>query len=117
MTFTTAQGSLNLSATGNSNPPPNPFLIDLRFLGNPLTALQTPTSVRIATFTGGGFGTYTEASQFAFAGDFVGTTPTIDVIGNDLVLNFTPVPEPATVGLFAAAIAGFAVRRMRKRAA
>jgi fibronectin-binding autotransporter adhesin len=105
-------GSLNLSATTGT-----PFVIDLRFLGDPAAVLPTPTSVRIATFTGGGFGTYTDPAQFTFAGDFVGASPTVTVNGNDLVLNFTPVPEPATMGFFAAAIAGFAVRRMRKRAA
>lgn len=105
-------GSLNLSASTGT-----PFVIDLRYLGAPGAALQTPTSVRIATFTGGGFGTYTNPAQFTFAGDFVGASPTVTVAGNDLVLNFTPVPEPATVGFFAVAIAGFAARRMRKRGA
>lgn len=107
-------GSLNLSATTGT-----PFVIDLRFLNVPGSALQTPTSVRIATFAAsGGFPTFTDPAQFTFAGDFVASSPpTVTISGNDLVLNFTPVPEPATVGLFAVAIAGFAVRRMRKRAA
>jgi fibronectin-binding autotransporter adhesin len=105
-------GSLNLTATTGT-----PFVIDLRYLGAPGAALQTPTNVRIASFAGGGFGTFTDPAQFTFAGDFVGASPTVTVNGNDLVLNFTPVPEPTAMGLFAAAAAGFAVRRLRKRPA
>lgn len=107
-------GTLNLSAPVDGS---NPFVIDLRYLGAPGAALQTPTSnIRIATFAPGGLASFTNSAQFTFAGDFVGALPTLSISGNDLMLSFTPVPEPTTVlGAVAAVlgVGGFVRRRLR----
>jgi hypothetical protein len=48
-------------------------------------------------------------------GDFVAaTTPTVTAVGNDVVLNFTPVPEPVSVLWLLAAGLGYTVRRRRR---
>jgi hypothetical protein len=81
-----------------------------------------PYSWLIATASGGITGTPTLGTVSGV--DFVaaqtsGGTFTVDTVGNNLFLNFTPVPEPATVlGLAAGAmgLAGLIRRRMRKAA-
>jgi fibronectin-binding autotransporter adhesin len=104
-------GTLNVTASAGT-----PFVIDLRYLGLPNVASTGPQQVTIASFSAPP--TLTSA-QFTVTGDmFVGSSGSISVVGNNVVLNFTPVPEPATVGLLAAGVLGgvAALRRRRKAA-
>jgi autotransporter-associated beta strand protein len=87
--FINSTGALNLAADAA-----NPFIIDIRGVNfaSPGTA---PVGYTIATFGGGvnGF----DPAAFAFpTTEWFSGTPTIAVQGNNLVLSFTPVPEPSS---------------------
>jgi autotransporter-associated beta strand protein len=103
-------GTLNVTATQAA-----PFTINLVRLAGGTT--PATTSATIATFTGTS-GTGFAANRFAFTGDFAGAVPMISLdASNNVVLSFTPVPEPVTVlGLSAGglALAGWARRRARR---
>ena len=101
-------GTLNLTASAGAG---NTFILDLKYLGTGI-ASQTTTTLTFATF---GAIPVAPTTSFSFTGDFVGASPTVTVSGNNLVLNFTPVPEPFTMGLFATAVAvgGTIIRRRR----
>jgi autotransporter-associated beta strand protein len=88
--------------------PANPFTIQLSYIGpGPITG-QAPTTAVLATFTSP---PSINPAAFAFAGDLSGSA-SVTVIDNDLVLNFTPVPEPATIfGLTALGWLAVRVRR------
>lgn len=96
-------GTLTFNAT-----PANPFTINLSYIGpGPLTG-NAPTTAVLATFASQ---PEINVSAFAFTGDFTGSA-SISVNGNDLLLNFTPVPEPATIlGLTALGLLAVRVRR------
>jgi T5SS/PEP-CTERM-associated repeat protein/autotransporter-associated beta strand protein len=110
--FLNGTGALDLTATAA-----NPFIIDIRGVNfsSPGTA---PVSYTIATFAGGVSGF--DPAEFAYptTGWFSGT-PTIAMQGNNLVLSFTPVPEPSSValaGLCMAGMLGYGWRRSRQQA-
>ncbi|HEY2785275.1 MAG TPA: autotransporter-associated beta strand repeat-containing protein [Fimbriiglobus sp.] len=104
-------GSLTVSA---SNTAGNQFVINLKQLNTGGT-VSNP-QIKIATFAGGitGF----SADKFSVTGDFYsGMTPTVSAIGNDIVLTFSPVPEPVTVlGLAAVGLTGAGWVRRRRAA-
>ena len=95
-----SSGTLTFSATL--------FTINLSYIGpGPLTG-NAPTTAVLATFASQ---PVINASAFVFTGDF-GGSPFVEVNGNDLILNFTPVPEPATIlGLAALGLLAVRVRR------
>jgi hypothetical protein len=103
-------GTLNVTATQAA-----PFVINLVRLAGGTT--PATTSATIATFTGTS-GTGFATNRFTFTGDFAGAAPSISLdASNNVVLTFTPVPEPVTVlGLSAGglALAGWACRRARR---
>lgn len=108
-------GTLDVTALNTAG---NQFTIELVRL--PGGTSPAPTFATIATFSGGTSGNGFAADRFTFTGDFAGATPTIALVGNSVVISFTPVPEPTTVlGLGAAAfgLAGLVRRRMTRKAA
>jgi autotransporter-associated beta strand protein len=88
--------------------PANPFTINLSYIGaGPITG-EAPTTAVLASFTSP---PTINAAAFAFAGDLTGSA-SVSVIDNDLILSFTPVPEPATIlGLTALGLLAVRVRR------
>jgi hypothetical protein len=114
--ITSAAGALSLGAL--SNTAGGRFNLQINTL---LTTVPpaTPVDYTIATFGAilGGTGpipTGTDVSNlFTFNGSIVGSVPTVRVVGNSLVLNFVPVPEPAGVLALAAAAGGLLGWRRR----
>lgn len=106
----------------------NPFLVSLASVetcGCPGLALNFDSSTsyawKIVSATCGieGFnpGMFTVDSTY-FSNDTAGGQFFVNQIGNDLYLNFVPVPEPAMVGSIAAILlTGSAVRNLRRRTA
>jgi autotransporter-associated beta strand protein len=104
-------GTLNVTATSSSK-----FTINLKNAGGG-TAPATTTAV-IATFTGTS-GSGFSPDRFNFTGDFAGTPSVSLDASNNVVLAFTPVPEPVTLfGLAGGAlgVAGWVRRRTRRTA-
>jgi hypothetical protein len=89
-------GALDLSGLGTSSR----FTINIASAGPP-----QPQTFTIATFAGGVSGF--DPSEINFTGLFSGT-PLITQGGTNLVLTFTPAPEPAHLLLLCAAAAGAA---------
>jgi T5SS/PEP-CTERM-associated repeat protein/autotransporter-associated beta strand protein len=108
--FINGTGVLNVTATAAS-----PFVIDIQGVNVPGPG-TAPVGYTLATFPGGVTGF--DPAKFAFptTGWFSGT-PVIALQGNDLVLTFTPVPEPSHVLLLCATAAGVVrCHRQRRRA-
>jgi T5SS/PEP-CTERM-associated repeat protein/autotransporter-associated beta strand protein len=103
-------GNLNLSSLTSGSR----FAISIASFD---AALTTPQTYTIASFAGGitGFDPTAGNPQFQFSGFFVPGSASVAVVGNNLQLTFTPVPEPAHLLLFAGA--GLAVRWWRRRTA
>jgi autotransporter-associated beta strand protein len=105
-------GSLSVTAGNTAG---NTFIINLKYTGPVGGGFSSPVSVNIATFGAGTTGSGFASDRFTITGDIVGSASTLTMdASNNLVLTFTPVPEPVTVlGLAAGAIglAGFARRR------
>ncbi len=115
-------GSLTLTATAD-----NPLVIDLVSL----TAAQTPGpadnfdnmqsySLPLVATTGGIFGFDPEAfflDASSLQNDLGGGTFWIGHSGNDLHLNFAPIPEPSTLAMAAMGLLGLAFYAWRRRRA
>ena len=111
-------GSLTITATAL-----NPFNIDITSLTLANTAGSvhdfadlTSYSWTIATASGGisgfdvnAFNLNTSAFQNAFTGNF-----SLSTIGNDLVLNYTAVPEPSAMALLGLGLAALTLLRRRR---
>ena len=105
--FISGTGLLDLSATAAS-----PFVIDIRGV-NFSSPSATPVSYTVATFSGGVSGF--DQAAFAFPStEWFADTPSIALQGNNLVLTFTPVPEPSSVFLAAVGLALLPVYVRRK---
>jgi fibronectin-binding autotransporter adhesin len=90
---------------------------DINLVPTTIAASATPLVYTIATFSGGIGASGDITSDFTFSGSYNNATaPDVQVIGNSLVLTFTPAaatPEPGGILLFA--VAGlFALRRTRR---
>jgi len=106
--FINGTGALNITAVSGT-----PFIIAIQGLNVPAPGTG-PVSYTIGTFAGGipGF----DASAFTFVPTgWFSTPPVISQNGNNLILTFTPVPEPAHVLLLGAAVAGLAGWRRRRK--
>ncbi len=113
-------GTLSLTAT-----PDNPLLIDLVSL----TAAQTPGpaenfdtmqgySLTFVATTDGIFGFNADAFLLdagSLQNDFGGGTFWISHSGNDLHLNFAPIPEPSTLAMAAMGLLGLGLYGWRRR--
>jgi autotransporter-associated beta strand protein len=125
----TGYGTVNVAGSGTltiTALPTNPFLIDIASFG-PLANEPGPASNFVAT-NAYSWTLLSAASISGFsAGDFTFNTSNlqnsigsgsffVSQSGDDLVLNFTPVPEPSTWALMASGLCalGAAVRRRRR---
>ena len=116
--FVSIAGTFNLGSLTAGGYSLKVISLDLANNLGAVSGLTGPTSWVIATAGGGitGFEATDFAidiSQFVGGGDF-----TLSSTANDLVLNFTPVPEPSTYALMISglALAGLQWRRRRNRA-
>jgi autotransporter-associated beta strand protein len=100
--FYNSAGVLDMSGASSANP----FVINLKYVGAAPLPPNTHQSVKIATFSA--LNGNVAANEFAITGDFlVGSTPTVSFTTTDVVINFTPVPEPVTIlGVAAIGLAG-----------
>ncbi len=105
-----SQGTLTVSATSGT-----PFIINLKMLNGGVGAVG-PTSIKIATFAGANPTNPSFTSdQFTVTGDFAASSvPSVSAVGSDMVLTFTPVPEPVTVLGLAAGVLGLAGAARRR---
>jgi hypothetical protein len=104
-----SSGALNITANSST-----PFLFDINGV-NPPAVGTSPVSYTIGTFAGGISGFAASAFSFVPTGWF-SDVPTIAQQGNNLILTFTPVPEPLGIlalGTGALGLAGWLRRRKR----
>ncbi len=114
-------GALTITATPN-----NPFILNLASLdwnNNPAVLANfnssTPYTWQFVTATGGITGFTPGAFQYnasQFQNTLDGGYFSVSQAGNDLFLNFTPVPEPSTYALLGLGLGALALR-LRRRAA
>jgi hypothetical protein len=96
-------GTLDLGSLG----PGNTFTINITSQAG--VGAANEVSYTIASLTGGTLGTATDVTNmFTFSGTGYATPPSASFDGVNLVVSFTPVPEPASVVLVCAAGAGLA---------
>jgi hypothetical protein len=108
-----------ISGTGTlslANLSPGVSAFDINLVPAPSSgASATPVSYVIATFAGGISLSGDVTSDFTFSGSFdSATTPTVTSDGTNLILTFTPVPEPGGLALLGMA-AAFALQRRGRR--
>jgi fibronectin-binding autotransporter adhesin len=113
--YLNATGSLTVTAT-----PANKFHLHMHYAGPPQPGAPQTSAIKIATFAGGAPPSF-DLNAFQLEGDLyvAGSAFNLTSVGNDVLLTFTPVPEPGAMLLVAAAGSGafVVVRRLRQRGA
>ncbi|MDB6168184.1 MAG: hypothetical protein JWM88_1048 [Verrucomicrobia bacterium] len=115
--FVNVTGTLNLGGLSGSGYTLKAISLDLaNTQGQPVAGLTGPASWTIASASGGIAGFVPGGSQFAIDSSqfFGGGVFSLSLSGNDLVLNFTPVPEPSTYALMLSGLALAGLRWRRK---
>ena len=96
----------------------SPFHIDLKYVGPGSAFGGSPTIAILATFASApSINASDLANAFVFSGEVDLNSASLSINGNNLVLNFTPVPEPTTAIGFAVAftVMGAGIRRRLNR--